>query len=108
MDISFNNIHRRYIGKTNAVNNYKSAVSFETFLGGGKVSGSCPSKSDTVSISADAVSYNSVNRAVKDIADEVNSAGLSKISYIRESIENGTYDVSASDVADAILKRFGL
>ena len=107
MNISFNNIpHGRYMNKTNAVNSYKPAVSFETVLNE-KLSGSYSVKSDTVSISADAVSYNFINKAVKDIADDVNSAGLSKISQIKESLANGTYDISAGDVADAILSRFG-
>ena len=106
MNISFNNIlNGRYINKTSAINAYKPTVSFETVLSE-KLSSSSLNKSDTVSISADAVSYNFINKAAKDIADEVNSEGLSKISRIKESIVNGTYDIPAGDVADAILNRF--
>ncbi len=64
------------------------------------------SKHDTVSISSEAASFAEVDRTTKAIASEVNGcASQDKINSLKAQIAAGTYNVSAGEVADAILDR---
>ncbi|MBP1564515.1 MAG: flagellar biosynthesis anti-sigma factor FlgM [Oscillospiraceae bacterium] len=63
-------------------------------------------KHDTVSISSEAASFAEVDRSTKAIASEVSTcAPQEKINSLKAQIAAGTYNVSAGDVADAILSR---
>ena len=63
-------------------------------------------KLDTVSISPEAASFREINGSTKAVAAEVNgSAPKERINSLKAQIAAGTYNVSAGDVADAILSR---
>ncbi len=63
-------------------------------------------KHDTVMISPQAASFREVEQNTKAVAAEVNqSVSPEKINSLKAQISAGTYNVSAGDVADAILDR---
>lgn len=71
-----------------------------------KSAGRIPAKQDTVSISSEATMFAEVDRGTKAIASEVSAcAPQEKINSLKAQIAAGTYNVSAGDVADAILSR---
>lgn len=63
-------------------------------------------KHDTVMISPQAASFREVEQNTRTVAAEVNSSvSPEKINSLKAQIAAGTYNVSAGDVADAILDR---
>lgn len=90
---------------------YKSYVSAvkkeETQAAKSKGLKTVSSNTDKVEISQDAASRAEVARLASSVALEVEgTASPQRLREITENIENGTYFVSAQDVADAILDRF--
>lgn len=66
--------------------------------------GKAAPRSDTVSFSDDAVARAEAGRVAGGIAAEVESAASpERLEELRAAVENGTYNVPAGDVADAIL-----
>lgn len=61
-------------------------------------------KTDMVTISGDAAARAGYARIVPSIsAEAAQGAPAGRLSALRQAVENGTYQVSAGDVADAIL-----
>lgn len=101
MNINFNNVNSGYmktekVGSTN-IKGYTSMVpSGRTNVG----------QHDKVSISPEASSFREIDRSSKAIASEIHSsASQEKINSLKAQISAGTYNVSAGNVADAILQR---
>lgn len=68
--------------------------------------GKLSAKHDKVSISPEAASFAEIDRSTKTIASEISgSASQERINSLKAQIAAGTYNVSADDVADAILDR---
>ncbi len=63
-------------------------------------------KHDTVSISPEAASFREIERSTRTISSDIeNYASQEKINSLKAQIADGTYNVSAEEVADAILDR---
>lgn len=61
-------------------------------------------KKDMVTLSTQAKDYQTVKRALSDIPD----VRADKINALKAKIDNGTYDVQASDVADKIFSQLDI
>ncbi|MDO5560072.1 MAG: flagellar biosynthesis anti-sigma factor FlgM [Oscillospiraceae bacterium] len=88
--------------RTQAINNKNAKPgSVKSPLNGGK--------NDSVSISPEAAAFNKLDCGVKEIASQINTgASQERIDALKAQIRSGTYNVSARDVADAILQHIGL
>ena len=90
------------------VNMYNGYLRAQELSGG---NGSKPSgtkkagkeKTDTVSLSSNAVNLKEFSTAAKEITQSIESASADKVERLREQIEAGEYNISATQVANAIL-----
>lgn len=104
MDIRFNAFNRySNTGKIGASQKKSSASKSGKAL---SASG-FEAKSDSISISSDAAGYSEVFKLSNAIRTEIDASnGAEKIASLKEAIGNGSYSVSADEVASAILERF--
>lgn len=94
------NIYKQYV---NSGRNYGRATD-KVFTINGKKS---VSKQDSLSFSAEAALIKDNTKTVRSYASEITaSEPEARIESLRNSIRNGEYNVSAQQVADAILDRW--
>ncbi len=63
-------------------------------------------KTDSFSLSSEASMFKECGRVIKSSVAEITaSAGDERINSLRQQIKNGSYNISAEKIADAILER---
>lgn len=64
------------------------------------------SKKDSFSLSSEASMFRECGKVIKSAVSEItSSASDDRIASLRQQIQNGSYNISSSQVADAILDR---
>lgn len=83
------------------INSVYEAYSVEKLNVKGKV-GKSDSKKDTVNLSSEARDFNVATSVLSKIPD----VRMDKVNKIKAQIENGTYNVTASDIADKLINEY--
>lgn len=93
----------------NGIERYKSFVQAvrkeESVAGKNKAHSAMPANMDKVTLSEEATSFAAARSLAAPLAAEVETAGApARVEELRVAVANGSYFVSAENVADAILE----